>query len=56
MSGTGPTPVFLDTSAFYARADEDDKHHEDAIHLRLFSPNLRRWHSTNSGMIRPPEH
>ena len=33
MSGTGPTPVFIDTGAFYARADEDDKHHEDAIRL-----------------------
>jgi predicted nucleic acid-binding protein len=33
MSGAGPTPVFVDTGAFYARADEDDKHHEDAIRL-----------------------
>lgn len=33
MSGAGATPVFIDTGAFYARADEDDKHHEDAIHL-----------------------
>lgn len=33
MSGAGTTPVFIDTGAFYARADEDDKHHEDAIHL-----------------------
>lgn len=33
MSGAGTTPVFIDTGAFYARADEDDKHHEDAIRL-----------------------
>lgn len=33
MSGAGATAVFIDTGAFYARADEDDKHHEDAIHL-----------------------
>ncbi len=35
MSGTGATPLFIDTGAFYARADTDDTHHEDAI--RLFS-------------------
>lgn len=35
MSGAGATPVFIDTGAFYARTDEDDKHHEDAV--RLFS-------------------
>ena len=28
MSGPGTTPLFVDTGAFYARADEDDKHHE----------------------------
>lgn len=33
MSGTGTTPVFVDTGAFYARADEDDAHHVDAIRL-----------------------
>jgi len=33
MSGAGTTPVFIDTGAFYARADEDDKHHEDATRL-----------------------
>lgn len=30
MSGPGATPLFVDTGAFYARADEDDKHHETA--------------------------
>jgi len=33
MSGAGTTPVFIDTGAFYARSDEDDKHHEDATRL-----------------------
>lgn len=33
MSGPGTTPIFIDTGAFYARADEDDKHHEDATRL-----------------------
>lgn len=33
MSGVGATPIFIDTGAFYARADGDDKHHEDAIRL-----------------------
>lgn len=33
MSGSGPTPVFIDTGAFYARADEDDAHHEEVIRL-----------------------
>ena len=28
MSGPEPTPLFVDTGAFYARADENDKHHE----------------------------
>jgi len=35
MSGPGPTPIFVDTGAFYARADADDDHHE--IATRLFS-------------------
>jgi len=33
MSSAGTTPVFVDTGAFYARADEDDAHHEDAVRL-----------------------
>lgn len=33
MSGPGATPIFIDTSAFYARADEDDKHHEASTRL-----------------------
>ena len=33
MSGPGATPIFVDTGAFYARADEDDKHHETAARL-----------------------
>lgn len=33
MSGAGATPVFVDTGAFYARADSDDRHHEDAVRL-----------------------
>ena len=33
MSGRGTTPIFVDTGAFYARADEDDKHHEVATRL-----------------------
>lgn len=33
MSLAGTTPVFVDTGALYARADEDDKHHEDAVGL-----------------------
>lgn len=33
MSGPGTTPVFVDTGAFYARADEDDDHNEDATRL-----------------------
>ncbi|MFC5133779.1 MULTISPECIES: type II toxin-antitoxin system VapC family toxin [Haloferacaceae] len=35
MNETGAIPVFVDTGAFYARADADDEHHADA--LRLFS-------------------
>lgn len=34
MKRPGATPIFVDTGAFYARADEDDKHHQTA--LRLF--------------------
>jgi predicted nucleic acid-binding protein len=33
MNGTGATPIFVDTGAFYARADKDDKHHKTAIQL-----------------------
>lgn len=33
MSAPGATPIFVDTGAFYARADEDDKHHETATRL-----------------------
>jgi predicted nucleic acid-binding protein len=33
MSDGGPTPVFIDTGAFYARADRDDTHHEDVMAL-----------------------
>jgi predicted nucleic acid-binding protein len=33
MTGPGPTPIFVDTGAFYARADENDKHHETATWL-----------------------
>lgn len=33
MSGVGRTPVFVDTGAFYARADEDDRHHETATRV-----------------------
>ena len=33
MSAASARPVFIDTGAFYARADEDDNHHEDAIRL-----------------------
>lgn len=38
MSGPGATPLFVDTGAFYARADEDDKHHKTA--KRVFN-NIR---------------
>lgn len=31
MSGEGATPLFIDTGAFYARADRDDHHHETAV-------------------------
>lgn len=30
MSDPGATPLFVDTGPFYARADEDDRHHEAA--------------------------
>lgn len=30
MSEPGATPLVVDTGAFYARADEDDEHHETA--------------------------
>lgn len=33
MSGAGTRPLFVDTGAFYARADEDDTHHETATDL-----------------------
>lgn len=33
MTGEGARPIFVDTGAFYARADEDDKHHTEAIQL-----------------------
>jgi predicted nucleic acid-binding protein len=38
MNSPGATPIFVDTGAFYARADEDDKHHETAT--RIFE-NIR---------------
>ena len=33
MSSAGATPIFVDTGAFYARADADDRHHEEAMGL-----------------------
>jgi predicted nucleic acid-binding protein len=33
MSGHGASPLFVDTGAFYARADADDRHHQDAVRL-----------------------
>jgi predicted nucleic acid-binding protein len=33
MNSAGPTPLFIDTGALYARADEDDKHHDSAVCL-----------------------
>lgn len=33
MSGPGATPLFVDTGAFYARADADDARHETATRL-----------------------
>ena len=43
MKGSGATPIFVDTGAFYARADEDDNHHEAAT--RLFE-NIREGDAT----------
>ncbi|WP_226010922.1 type II toxin-antitoxin system VapC family toxin [Halomicrobium salinisoli] len=33
MSDPGATPLFVDTGAFYARADTDDAHHDDAVRI-----------------------
>jgi predicted nucleic acid-binding protein len=33
MSETGATQLFVDTGAFYARVDGDDKHHESAVRV-----------------------
>lgn len=33
MSGRSAIPVFVDTGAFYARADTDDEHHDEAKQL-----------------------
>lgn len=33
MSGQSAKPIFVDTGAFYARADRDDQHHETATQL-----------------------
>lgn len=33
MTREGARPIFVDTGAFYARADEDDKHHGKATRL-----------------------
>jgi len=33
MNDTGATPVFVDTGAFYARADRDDRHHSESMGL-----------------------
>jgi len=33
MNGTGTTPVFVDTGAFYARIDADDERHDEATRL-----------------------
>lgn len=33
MTGPGATPLFVDTGAFYARADSDDRHHGTASRL-----------------------
>ncbi|WP_121744023.1 type II toxin-antitoxin system VapC family toxin [Natronorubrum halophilum] len=30
MTGAGAIPLFVDTGAFYARADADDRHHDTA--------------------------
>lgn len=31
MTAAGARPLFVDTGAFYARLDEDDRHHEEAV-------------------------
>ncbi|WP_415383558.1 type II toxin-antitoxin system VapC family toxin [Halosimplex sp. TS25] len=31
MSGPGTTPLFVDTGALYARFDDDDQHHDEAV-------------------------
>ena len=33
MTDAGATPLFVDTGAFYARADADDRHHDTARHV-----------------------
>lgn len=33
MTPNGATPLFVDTGAFYARADDDDIHHETATRV-----------------------
>lgn len=33
MNGPGARPLVVDTGAFYARVDEDDKHHETAARV-----------------------
>lgn len=33
MNSRSATPIFVDTGAFYARADEDDRHHETATRI-----------------------
>lgn len=33
MSETGARPLFVDTGAFYARVDEDDRHHQTAVRI-----------------------
>jgi len=42
MNGPGATPIFVDTGAFFARADENDKHHATATRL---------FHNIRSGDI-----
>lgn len=33
MSSSGAKPLFVDTGALYARADDDDTHHETAVRV-----------------------
>lgn len=42
MSGSGPTPLFVDTGAFYARFDGSDDHHEaaDAVFAAIAAGDL----------------